>query len=294
MTNHDLRAVAFDPSETLVEGKGTRELTTLAPTELEVACHTLRYVESDLRVGARRAAMRRVVHAVMAVILATVLPTTVVGYETPEAAVREYLEGVSNADIEQVLASTAADEMAAGFRFDELVERVQMYSVTLDGPTHSPFFAEVQRRDFEGEPLWQARHLAYSLLAPDAFGEALNGDSLRDVGRDWAADLMGELDESRLAGLVVVDIGRPTDERYDSTFNRELLARSASMYGADEQTDRVALILYEGDTYGVGFTLLRYGDDWKVKDQRSPFSGLNLYGAAEPMTSLEFSELFSE
>ncbi len=38
----------------------------------------------------------------------------------------------------------------------------------------------------------------------------------------------------------------------------------------------------------IGFTLLRYGDDWKVSSQVSNLAGTSLLGAALPMTPDEY------
>ena len=60
----------------------------------------------------------------------------------------------------------------------------------------------------------------------------------------------------------------------------ENAARLASIYGADESTERVALFSFEGNYYYLGFTLLRYGDNWKISSQTSPLAGTSALGTA--------------
>ena len=69
------------------------------------------------------------------------------------------------------------------------------------------------------------------------------------------------------------------------THNLAVVAESAREFGADEQTDRVALLDFEGEAFAIGFTLLRYGDGWKVSSQASVLSGLPTWGAAQPMSA---------
>jgi hypothetical protein len=238
--------------------------------------------------------MRRVPIALMTSLLAVSISATVAAFETPEAAVREYVEGVAHADIQKVLEASAIDEMTEGYRFERMVERLGAYTPTVAGPVHSPFFAGVEQANWTSQLLRQARMFAYSLLAAETLGAGLEYNPLPDVDSAWADGLIAELEEARLDGLVVADIKLPEPEMYNRTINLELMARNAAVFGADEATDRVALVLFEGDTYLVGFGLLRYGDDWTVQRQSSPLGSTPSSGAATPMSASEFSELTSE
>ena len=60
------------------------------------------------------------------------------------------------------------------------------------------------------------------------------------------------------------------------------------MYGADELTERLALVAWNGKDYAVGFTLVRYGSDWKVLNQVSSLAGTPVTGAAKPVTQSDF------
>ena len=62
------------------------------------------------------------------------------------------------------------------------------------------------------------------------------------------------------------------------------------MYGADEMVERLALIELDGATYGLGLTLLRYGDTWGVSSQTSAMGGTSPLGTAERMTPAEFDD----
>lgn len=73
--------------------------------------------------------------------------------------------------------------------------------------------------------------------------------------------------------------------------NQENWNRTAAYYGADELTERVVLLLFEGDYYYVGFTLLRYGENWKISNASSALGNTNPLGAPQKITEEEFAEL---
>ena len=53
------------------------------------------------------------------------------------------------------------------------------------------------------------------------------------------------------------------------------------------------LFSFEGQTYSLGFTLLRYGDDWLVSSQSSPIGGTSTIGTATPMSVEEYEDVTS-
>jgi hypothetical protein len=122
-------------------------------------------------------------------------------------------------------------------------------------------------------------------------GEALEGYPLYEVDAVWAQELMAALDPSRLSGLVVADIALLEPVMCASEHNRAYNARRAGIYGADEITDRVVLLAFEDELYQIGFTLHRYGDDWKIGTQSSALGGTSVLGDAVPTTVEAFEEL---
>lgn len=216
------------------------------------------------------------------------------GFATPEDVVRVYLEGVASADMDRILDTSAAAEMSRGLRLDLLVDRLKAFTPHVPGPVHEPFFADMQRVGWHAQILGQARYLVFSLLAPDLLGDIIAGRVIADVDAAWAGEVEARLDPERLSYLLVVDVRLPRPDLYREARTIELNARWASEHGADERTDRVALFTFEGASYAVSFSLLRYGEDWLVMSQYSPFSDLPPSGAAQPMTADEFEELTTE
>jgi hypothetical protein len=55
----------------------------------------------------------------------------------------------------------------------------------------------------------------------------------------------------------------------------------------------VALVSFEQNYYYLGFTLLRYGTNWKIANQVSQLAGTNVLGAAQGITEAEFERMTS-
>jgi hypothetical protein len=229
-----------------------------------------------------------------AALLTISVSATAAAFETPEAAVREYGSGGAQADVAQVLEATAVDEIAEGYRLEQMVDQLEVFHPALPGPVHDPFFADIQRAVWTERLLVQTQSLAYGLLAPETLtAVAFLGEAIDGVDAAWATNLMAELDPARLSSLEVVDIKVPAPGTYHSDVYRRNLARAAEMYSADEWVERVALVEFEGDLYEVGFTLVRYGDEWKVQKRNSILAGLSA-GGVKPTTIEQWDELTSE
>jgi hypothetical protein len=205
---------------------------------------------------------------------------------TPEDAVTAYLAAVASNDVDAILEATAVDEMVAGFDFAASAERLGALNLAFSlAPTEYPMFGEMNRYQQAAQILAQVRNLTYGLLSD----ESVDG---RVIVADVAqiAAFVAAVDPSRLAGLKVLDVRLPepeaaSDERFVETF-----ARIAATYGADEMTERLALIELDGETWGVGFTLIRYGDTWLVSSQQSVLGNTTAFGTAEPMTRAEYDD----
>jgi hypothetical protein len=230
--------------------------------------------------------------AVLSAILLVVLSgqTLAAGSATPDKAVHEYLAGVAAADAERILDASAISEMAEGYRIAESVDRLQAFMPHLMlAPAEYPFYVEANQAQRADEIMSQVLMLAYGLLS----GETIDGSPIVPVDRAWAEGFVARVDPARLAGIEVMDARFPhpdlgTSERYLQT-----AATLASTNGADELTERLVLFSFEGQTYSLGFTLLRYGDDWLVSSQSSPIGGTSTLGTATPMSVEEYEDVTS-
>ncbi len=206
---------------------------------------------------------------------------------TPEDAVTSYLAAVAANDVEAILAATAVDEMASGFDFERSAERLRAIT-PLQGlaPAEYPMYAAANRYQQAAQILGQVRNLAYGLLS----GETIDGSIIAPVDEAQVEAFAAAVDPGRLGGLEVLDIRLPEPEAAADERYLEGIGQIAATYGADELAERLALVELDGETYGIGFTLLRYADAWLVSSQASVLGGTTALGTAEPMTRAEFDD----
>lgn len=211
-------------------------------------------------------------------------------YSTPETAITAYLDGVKRQDISAILAASAIDEPAEQFDFQAYADRLQaMPLVTSPAPAEYPFYAEMNRVRRQNEILNQVRNLAYSLLS----AETIDGGIIANPGSERVQTFVTDVDPSRLSGIKLVKTGAPSPSLLSSDRFQQNAAKQAAIYGADELTERVALLAFEDKNYLLGFTLLRYGDSWKVMYQTSNLAGTSALGTVEATTPEEFASLIA-
>jgi hypothetical protein len=200
------------------------------------------------------------------------------GFATPDDAARAYLAALAQADVDGILSATAVDEMSAAFRFDLQADRVQAFQpIGMLGPQDDPLLQEIDRAQLTWQILAQARACIYGLLSDIDMG----GTIVVPFGKEEADAFAAQVDTSRLAGVVVTDVRFPNPAFEHDPANLQLNARIATIYGADEITERVATFDFEGAVWQVGFTLIRYGDTWKVMNQTAPLSNLPTTGVPQ-------------
>jgi hypothetical protein len=205
---------------------------------------------------------------------------------TPEAAVRTYLAAVAANDVDAILAATAVEEMAADFDFAASAERIRSLNLAFSlAPTEYPMFGDMNRYQQAAQILAQVRNLTYGLLSDETVdGRVILADEAQ------IAAFVASVDPRRLAGLTVLDVRLPEPEAANDERFLDIMAGIAATYGADEMTERLALVELDGTTWGVGFTLIRYGDAWRVSSQQSVLGNTTAFGTAEPMTRAEYDD----
>ncbi len=221
---------------------------------------------------------------------ATAVPdvSSVPVYSTPEAAITAYLDGIKQQNVSAIFIASAVNEPAQQFDFQAYADRLQaMPLLTSPAPAEYPFYVKMNRVRRQNEVLSQVRNLAYSLLST----ETIDGSMVANPGTERVQTFVTDVDPSRLSGIELVKIGTPSPDLLSSTRFQENAAKQAAIYGADELTERVALLSFEDKDYLLGFTLLRYGDSWKIMYQTSNLAGTPALGTAELTTPDEFGGL---
>ena len=213
-----------------------------------------------------------------------------VGFETPEDAVRAYLAGVADLDVEAILATAAVDEAAEAFDFEAQADRLRVLQLLNNpGPAEYPFYADLNRSWFEQRLLAQTQALSYSLLSSAEIGSAPV-----PVDEGDAAAFVDEVDPARLAPLEVVDVRPPMASLENDERARQNALEVAAILGASDDVQRVALVKLGDQHYTVGFELLQYDGRWKLLFQNSSLFPTPPTGTAEKTTPADFEEQTSQ
>ena len=203
---------------------------------------------------------------------------------TPEDAVRQYLTAFASNNAGQLLDACAIDEVAAHYQFEAQATRLQeIMPNQFLLPTSYAFYADLDKYGQAYVNFNQVRGLALSLLTSQPVDQPIV-----PVTADQAQQYVKSADPSQLAGLKVVEIKFPSAKFAADSKTLANFAAQAKVYGADELTERLALVAWNGKDYAVGFTLVRYGSDWKVLNQVSNLAGTPVTGAAQPVTQSAF------
>lgn len=217
-------------------------------------------------------------------------PVVALTFATPEEAITHYFAGLAEADPDKLLAACAVAEMAEGFDFALYTERLGLLMpMQSPAPADDPLYVAANKMQFSAEILGRAKIFAYSLLSEE---EVTQGAPIQ-LEPDRIAAFEQAVAPPGLAAVELQTIGRPDPALMTSDLYLENAAKQAAAYGADELTERVALFSFGEESYFVGFTLLRYGQSWKISQQTSPLAGTSALGAPQQTTVEEFESLTS-
>lgn len=211
-----------------------------------------------------------------------------VSFKTPEEAITFFMQAVAQGNVPQIMQASAINEMSEKFRFDLQADRLQVLMIQFPAPSDYPFYVEINKAQFSGEILNQVRNLAYGLLSTE---KGMLDGRVVPIDTEGTVRFMKEVNPERLAQLQVMETGLPEPEIAHTERNLDNWNRQAQVYGADELTERVVLILFEGSYYYAGFRLLRYGDNWKISSVTSALGGTSPLGTPQRTTKQEFQEL---
>lgn len=213
-------------------------------------------------------------------------------FKTPEDAITAYMQGVAQTDTSKILQACAINEMSEKFKFDLYTERLKALMPSQSpAPANSPFYIEVNKAQLTAQILNRVKILVYGLLSSEKVDDASAVIVITDTAR--INKFMNDVDPKKLASLKVEKASPPNKTLMNSTTYQNNATQNALAYGADESTERVALFSFAQNYYYVGFTLLRYGDNWKISSQTSALANTNALGAPTKTTVDEFDRMFT-
>jgi hypothetical protein len=226
----------------------------------------------------------------LAIDVALDTPANDVTFSTPEEAITYYLGGVAENDISKILQACAINEMGEKFKFDLQAANIGGAILPLQyAPSNYPLYSEMNKVQASSETLRNLKFFYYSLLS----SEKMNGSPIYQADAERVNRFIRDVDPRRLSSLEIKKIGPPNKTIMNDANYVEGAARRARAYGADELTERVVLFSFEQNYYYIGFTLLRYGDNWKIGSPTSPLGNTDALGTANKTTVEGFESLLN-
>lgn len=211
-------------------------------------------------------------------------------FGSPEEVIRYFMAGISSNNVEQILASSDFVERGQGFDFIASTLRLRSMTAATQLPSGYPLYREVDIATYKYQFLRQASWFALSLLSTEEQfwrGETLILDTNDPQTADRLNRFVAAIDPSNLANVRIEKFGTPAVSRVPEYVDNA--AELAKVMGAAEQVERVTLLSFQGKFYCLGFTVLRYGQNWKISTLvANSYPGCSDWGSAQEMTRVEF------
>lgn len=199
------------------------------------------------------------------------------GYATPEDAITAYMQALAAADLDALLATASPQRAARAVDFVAYVERLRAYAAFSSPlPAHDDTLVRLNRHRLEQQLLNQINNFIVVLLTgePD-----IVSTNVTVADREWAEEFAQRMDLARLADIQLHEIAPPDPELMADERYLQNAANAAAVWGGDDWTERLIYFTFEGEDYLLGFTLIRYGEEWYIQSQTSPLGGTDSSGA---------------
>jgi ABC-type sugar transport system substrate-binding protein len=204
-------------------------------------------------------------------------------FTTPEAAIQYFIDCVKAGDYEGAMAACAVDEIAEGYDYEALVERLQAMMLSIPYlPAEYELYGAYNESSFETQILRQLAYMAMSVTLPDEYSGLLDGLPLYGESLD-SGDVVEDMNPEDFFEIEIVDIGQ--NERADGDAYLDSMEKQAKIYGAEDMTAYDVLYDIGGDYYAGGITLLQYEDGWRILSLSDVLLNQPVTGALIPLDS---------
>jgi len=213
-----------------------------------------------LRIARRRGAIAAA--ALLALVACVVGIGAENGFETPESAIRFFVECVRSEDYDCALRACAIEQMANGYDHEAMITWIRaMVPTSRFLPSEYGLFALRNRHAMEYFILQQLSWMALSIALPDEYEGFLEMRTIVDTAINFDR-VVDDMDPERLQRLEIIEIGSShllANERHT-----EHLARQAEVHGADAATSRAVLYKIDSEYFVGGLQLFQYNGSWLI------------------------------
>lgn len=192
------------------------------------------------------------------------------GYASPEEAVEDYLDGLKNMDLEQMMGTFAVETFIENYDFEGQLNRMKMYlpSMTVKLPDVNEFTTALNVESRRSEIANAILSQYVSLCMP---GTSLGSSPALPLADEaevnaFIGEFTANLEKPDFATLKFVAFLPPeaVDERYSDEANIDNIAKQAQIYGADKLESRVAVFELDGKEYMLCVDVADYGGKWRI------------------------------
>ena len=189
------------------------------------------------------------------------------GFDTPEAAITCYLEGLKNLDFEQMLSAFAWETQISHYDFSAYFQRLKAYVPDIKPrvPSVNDFMLSANLHELRSNQI----DLIYRSLEAYILGNDYPNGKTIPLKDDTGVDAFlqkfynGRLEKlATMSNIRFVSPDSLTDNRFSSDKIRQNFARQTAHYGADEVVNLVALADVSDETLYCCPTVARYGRKW--------------------------------
>ena len=195
------------------------------------------------------------------------------GFDTPEAAVRYYLDGLKALDVEQMLGAFAWETQISRRDLTRDVERTGAYSpVTVPAfPNGSALLADLNVEVLRDSVIASIKRSFVCYLTDGTGFDSTMVNTVKSFGSAQAVidcfDLSRLDSLAAMTGVEILTADQAISrgylaERYLSDYNLENMEKLRICYGMDEITSLLAIFQAGGKTWLFAPGVARYGDRW--------------------------------
>lgn len=228
-----------------------------------------------MNMGQKKRLWRRVVCLMLVcacvplVALAEATPYEGPGWETPEAAVEMYLEGLREQDIAKMISAYAVETYVDHFDLQALLTRIGAYTTGMSPrlPNANPLLRDINVEARKNE-IMQSIVLQLSAICTPEWDFLTPTTFDRDhIDEETAAfvealgDAYNAVDYGALKILYFVP-PESISEHYASEKNQENLRANGAPYGADEVRSVIGVFTLGDMVCALCCDTMRYGEDW--------------------------------
>lgn len=206
-------------------------------------------------------------------ILAQAIDINEKSFATPENAITYFLKALIDNDLKKTFKACAINDYSGKYDFNTFSRRLDSVSyLQAMAPSEYDLYTELNKIECLARIGKQIKLFFYSVLS-DEDNLLVTKNNLND---GQIEDFVKTVDPAKITGLQIISIDKPSlvdDQRYQ----KNALA-SAQCFGANNATERVALLKLHNNFYVLGFHLYQYGSSWKIDSLCSPLANTPMYG----------------